>query len=290
MKVVSLGAICAAVTFWGLATTALAPRARPAEVAGVSAPGTDELPGALERFYPPVAREPIYLQRMLGLSSALSGIAADLLEGDLEEARRGFERLEHEYVEVASLVADWEPRFPMRPLEALETALAEAEVDRCMQAIDELGAACHRCHLETMVPVQQAYRWKRFGEIVCVDRATGERLSYVKLMRDLDLGLSGVAADVAQEQPDRARAYLRLFRDRFDQLERTCLFCHAGKRAYYVDEEVRGQVDEIGAALDQEPVDPGRVMKLVQDIGTKSCGRCHLVHMPAAVAQSGVAH
>jgi len=102
--------------------------------------------------------------------------------------------------------------------------------------------------------------------------------------------MSGIAADVAQGQAPQAQAYFRLLLSRFDQLEQSCLPCHAGKREYYVDASVRSQVEKLGAALGQDPVDGKRVMVLLQDIGEKSCGRCHLVHLPAAMAQARGAH
>jgi len=252
--------------------------------------GPPDLPEELAGLYPPRTREPVYLQRMLGLSSALSGIAADVLESDRDNARAGFARLKSEYVEAAGLVPPWRNRFPLEPLEALETALAGADPRACLEALGAVGATCHACHVDTMVPVQQEFRWRSFAEVSCEDGATGEVLDYAKLMRDLDLAMSGVAADVAQGQRPEAQAYLGLFRERFDQLERTCFACHAGKREYYVDAGVRGQVDQLGAALEEDPVDAERVTALLEGIGDESCGRCHLVHMPAAMAQGRRAH
>jgi len=286
MKLSFLGAACAVVALWTLSD---APRTRTTAAATGADASSDELPSSLARLYPPSAREPLYLERMLALSSTLSGIAADVLENDLDHARANRARLEQQYLEVAQLVPEWESRFPTEPLDALGAALAASDPARCMQAIESLGASCHDCHREAMVPVQLAYRWQSFRDVACTDPATGGAIGYVKLMRDLDLGLSGVVADVDQGQPERARAYLELFRTRFDQLEQSCAFCHAGKRAYYVDATVRRNVDALGTALEQSPLDPEHVRGLVQEVGAKSCGQCHLVHMPAAMAHDGAA-
>ena len=248
-----------------------------------------ELPGSLARLYSPQAPGPVYLQRMLGTAATLSGIAADLLEADVDNAQIALERLRGQYAELAGLVPEWEPRFPLAPIEALGAALAAGDAERGLQAVDALGHVCHECHLDTMVAVQQAYRWGRFTDVTCAEPASGRELGYVRLMRDLDLALSGIAADVAQGQRAPAQAYFRLLRARFDQLEQSCLACHAGRREYYVDASVQAQLEKLGGALATDPVDPGRVVDLIQDIGERSCGRCHLVHMPAAMAQARAA-
>jgi len=287
MKLVLLIVAGLLVVPWAVSIPQRAAHAAATEAGPVAAP---DLPEALAGLYPPRAREPVYLRSMLGLSSALSGIAADVLESDQDNARAGFARLRSEYLEAAGLVPEWRDRFPLGPLELLEAALAGTDAGACLEALEALGATCHACHVDTMVPVQQAYRWKSFARISCEDGATGEALGYVKLMRDLDLAMAGIAADVAQGQRPAAQAYLDRFRKRFDQLGRTCFGCHTGKREHYVDASVREQVDQLGAALERSPIDVQRVTALLESIGDESCGRCHLVHMPAAMAQSRRSH
>lgn len=249
-----------------------------------------ELPASLAHYYPPTTSSPVYLERMVGLAFAFSGLVADLLEKDSANLQRGFESFRSQYVELARLVPEWESRFPMEPVEALGAALAADDDGSRMDAVGKIGRLCHECHLNSMVPVQQAHRWKRFAEITCEDRDTGGRVSHTQLMRDLDLAMAGIAADAVQGQAPQAQAYFRMFRKRFDQLEQSCLACHPGKREYYVDASIRSQVEKLGSTLEQPTIDTQRVMTLLQDIGAKSCGRCHLVHMPAAAAQAAAGH
>jgi hypothetical protein len=43
-------------------------------------------------------------------------------------------------------------------------------------------------------------------------------------------------------------------------------------------------VDELGKVFQSRAVDAGAVMALAQKIGRESCSKCHLVHVPAALA------
>jgi hypothetical protein len=37
--------------------------------------------------------------------------------------------------------------------------------------------------------------------------------------------------------------------------------------------------------LNEEPANPSRIGALVRDIGTESCFKCHLVHVPGAYSK-----
>jgi hypothetical protein len=64
----------------------------------------------------------------------------------------------------------------------------------------------------------------------------------------------------------------------------TCQECHgADDRKYYVDGSVRAMVEDLGKAAAEPSLE--KAGKLVMGIGMESCHKCHLVHMPAALAQ-----
>ncbi len=56
-------------------------------------------------------------------------------------------------------------------------------------------------------------------------------------------------------------------------------------KGYYIDENVQNKLDNPGQALSESPINPDKVGMLSQEIGAESCFKCHLVHVPAALAQ-----
>ncbi len=75
------------------------------------------------------------------------------------------------------------------------------------------------------------------------------------------------------------------FNARFQTLKTICGRCHTGEIKYYTDEGVQGLIDKLSQTLENPSADPKVAVELVQRIGMESCFKCHLVHVPAAVAK-----
>ena len=86
-----IGAIMLAVVLGstgGHAQEKVKPKLAKATVKTVS----DTLPSSLDTFYPPKAKQPVFLFQMLGLGTSFSGIAADLIENGPQHAKADFDR------------------------------------------------------------------------------------------------------------------------------------------------------------------------------------------------------
>jgi cytochrome c556 len=246
--------------------------------------GTPGLPESLDAFYPPEADRPLYLFRMLALDTPFSGIVVDLMEDDLDGARASFARFHVQYREVAATVPEWKGEYPEKPVEELGAALAAGDKARALSAFAVVGGICHRCHLARMVPVQQKYRWGSMGAITVEDPLSGAATGYVQFKRALAANLAGITVDLGQGQGENARKQFEGFRARFRALTDTCTACHDGKRSRYVDGEVQEALDMIGRGLAGSAPDLDAVTSLARTIGGQSCSKCHLVHVPAALA------
>ena len=250
------------------------------------------LPGSLDALYPPQSNAPVWLQSMLGMGAAFSGMVGDFLEGDFTNADKGFSDFQLQYGNLAGMVPEWKGDFPAEPIEALGLALQSREPARFMSAVDQASKVCHSCHVKNMTRVQQRYHWGDFAGIILTDPVSKGDVPFPVFMQMLDGDLSGVATDLTQGQVDQAGRHAEALAARFDTLKESCGACHDTERSYYVDAGVTGMIGKLGVSLKEPVPDPAGVMKLVQGIGMESCHKCHLVHGPAALAayEGGLGH
>lgn len=243
-------------------------------------------PESLEKYYPPQAREPVYLMKMFEFSVPFSGILSDLFEGDLENVLPNFEKFKMLYTEISKMVPEWEKFFPHGPVDELGKALAKGNQKEVMAAYERAGQICHDCHIKNMASVQQKYHWGDFRKIRIKDPLTQEKVNFPRLMQYLEVSFGGIIVDIKQNQRENAQKQLQGFKARFQALKETCEECHAtSERKYYVDEEILGIIEKLEAALGESQMDPKKALSYAQEIGTESCHKCHLVHAPAALSK-----
>ncbi len=244
----------------------------------------ESLPIALQDFYPPKAQGPVYLIKMIGLAESFGGFLGDLFENDLENVLASFQKFKAQYVELSGLVPDWKSLYPLAPLDELWSSLKAGDQGRVMAAVEKVGGVCTTCHVEYMAPVQFRYGWPDFRKIKTKDPLTGGEVGLDRLMLFLDINFSGIGADLEQGQTENAQKQFQGFKARFEAMAGTCQECHGqDKRKYYVDGKVRSMMDDLEKAAAESSSE--KVGKLVMGIGMESCHKCHLVHIPAALAQ-----
>ena len=243
-------------------------------------------PASLDSLYPPVAPGPVLLQRMVQLGEAMSGVAVDVFEQDVEHAAAGLEQFTTEYQAVSGLVPEWESAYPVGPLDSLAAAVESGDPQRIGAAFEAVGAVCHECHVANMAKVHYRYRWADFGKISLREPASGRVLTYKQLMQEMETAFSGIATDLRQQQVENAQAQFATFQARLDLLATVCVVCHATERKYFVDAGVQQMVQRLGAELQGGTPDAAQVMELGQQIGMESCSKCHLVHAPAALTKA----
>ena len=248
------------------------------------APPASSVPDSLDAFYPPAAKAPVYLFGMASLEESFSGIAADLMEEDLDGARGSFRDFQGRYREVAGMVPEWKGEFPEDKVGELGAALAAGDRGRAMEAFAAVGGICHRCHVASMAPVQQRYRWGNFGAVTVRDPLSGALTGYAQFKKFLAVNLAGITVDLRQGQTGNARKQFEGFKARFRALADSCGGCHEGTVGNYVGRDIQEALDGIGKAFGSGEVAADTVTALVRKIGGESCSKCHLVHVPAALA------
>jgi len=282
LNIVVVGLMCLAAAFVFLTLTDSASITQTAETAGPA------LPASLDNFYPPNSPAPVYLLAMLDLAKPLSGIVCDVFENDPANAQSQFKAFKKAYLEVSNMVPEWKQEYPLEPVEKLEKALAAGDPSKIMPAMEEMGKVCHNCHRTTMAPVQQMYRWNRFDDLVIADPLSGQDGSFANLMLLTETSFTGIGVDLEQGQPENARKQFAGFKARFETVTDACVACHDSERRYFVDSDITDMISRLKLELDKKEINPKAVGDLMQSIGQESCGKCHLVHVPAAYAQQTV--
>jgi cytochrome c556 len=247
---------------------------------------TASLPGSLDAYFPPKAKEPVFLFRMLEMAAPMSGIIVDLMEKEPQNAIANFEKFKAQYQEVSKLVPEWTQEYSLGPVDDLGRALKTGNQEAVMKAFEQVDGVCTRCHLENMVRVQQKYHWGNFYAIKTKDPVTQEGVDGTKLMQYLDNSLTGISVDLAEGQKENARKQLQAFKMRFQTMANMCEECHgADPRKYYVDESVQAMISGLEQTLSGPSPDSQKAGSLIQGIGMESCFKCHLVHVPPVLSQ-----
>ncbi len=241
-------------------------------------------PSALDAMYPPQTEMPVYMMQMMEMAVPMSGILVNLLENDMENVMPNLENFKAKYTEISKVVPEWENQYPMGPVNELGEALNSGEQGKVMAAFEKIGQVCHDCHVASMVKVQQKYHWMDFKGVEVSDPLTNEYVNFAKLMQNFDLNFVGIMVDLQEGQIENALKHFEGFNARFQTLKDTCGDCHGtSERKYYVDDEIQGMIDNLGQALkNPATLNPEQVQGLMMGIGMESCGKCHLVHLPAA--------
>ena len=243
-------------------------------------------PSSLDAFYPPKAKEPIYLNRMFGLNERMMGIVIDLMEEDIANVGPSFEKLKEDYVEISKLVPEWEAKYPLGPVEELGKALQSGEKEVIMAAIEKVGHSCHACHVETMAGVKAKYHWQEFRQIKVKDPISKTEVNFVQMMQNLNFSFTGATYDLKQGQKEKAEEHARAFQARFQSVSETCQECHGtSERTYYVDDSIQQAIADLVQALSKTPPDQNEIANQVMTIGMDGCFKCHLIHIPPTYAK-----
>ena len=252
--------------------------------------GLKSLPASLDNLFPPKAEGPVFLLRMFGMSAPFTGILVDLMEGDIKNVQADYQAFKAEYESVSKLVPEWTHDFPPEPVEELGAALKTGDQKKIMAAFGKVGKVCHDCHHEYMIKVQQKYHWKDLGAVKVKHPFTQQEMKYTDFMHFLSSSLTGIQHNLQQGQKENAQKQYQGFKAAFAVLRDSCEQCHEDKkrnteRKYYVDQNIQALVDKLGQALNAAQIDPKEIAGLAGQIGHENCFKCHLVHLPAAMAQ-----
>lgn len=244
----------------------------------------------LDKLYPPQAKAPVLLIEMLKLAMFFTSIGHDAVQNDWENAQRGFENFKEQIIKLSGMIPKWKDYFKMDLVEELGQAVARKNVPAIMEVRNKKigGGICGKCHNEYRTPVWFRYHWKDFGKIMVADPVSQKKLPYFVFMAMVAGSFEGIKIDMLQNQSDNAQKAFGAFTARVEALKKVCGECHDPKkeRKYYINAEVMGLIEGLGAEISKPTPDHKKVEDLFMGIGLGMCYGCHQVHMPAAVIQN----
>lgn len=246
----------------------------------------DPPPASLDALYPPKSPVPAYQLKMFEMAGPMTGMVLKVNEGDRVAAKSLFEAFKAQYVALSKLVPEWETSFPMQPVDELAAVIEQGDPEKVMAAVERVGGVCHNCHVANMANVQQKFHWADFEDINLSDPVMNKDIKFKELMMFLDMSFSGMVLELQQGQMEKSRAHLKTLKERFGVLKTACQTCHDTERKYFVDSDVEALLGKLETALKAQKPDGKTIAALSQEFGMESCGKCHLVHIPAAYAKA----
>jgi len=244
------------------------------------------LPYALDSLYPPVAKSPVYLEEMVSLSNSFAAIMIDFQANDNANAMKHFEEFKAKYEKCSELVPEWKNKYSTEHVNALGEALKSGTPEAVMRSYELVGANCHSCHLQYMSDVQYKYHWPDFADFIITDPILKKDLSYARFMMFIVTSMIGIEVDLQEGQIENARNHLSRFASRFETLTESCELCHADQRHHFVDNSMQEVLLSLQEAFEAEPIDIQLLRTSLQTLGTESCYKCHLVHIPPTYAKA----
>lgn len=244
-------------------------------------------PESLDQYYPPLSKEPKWIQAMHQLSKHFGGVFLDMKEKDWENADKHADQLVEAYKKTSEMVEEWKDYFDNKAVETFAAAVKTHNPEEIGKASKAVGKTCGKCHKENTVPVYTRYHWPSVEKIMLTDPVDEKELKFGKYMHLLSNTFKGVTVNFGEGQTDRALKAADLFKKRFVELKSTCAKCHVDDavKQFFVSDMVLGAMDDLKAELKKEKPEPGTVWKNVGIIGKRGCKQCHLTHRSYSIIQ-----
>jgi hypothetical protein len=88
-------------------------------------------PKSLDKFYPPHAKEPVWLLEMLKLAVVFTSTSHDALQGDWENAQGNFATFKEQIIKLSGMIPEWKDHFKMDLVEELGRAVEQCRAEEC---------------------------------------------------------------------------------------------------------------------------------------------------------------
>lgn len=242
------------------------------------------LPQSLDQYY----TEPVspgmpfeYLGEMYKLGESMMGIPVNMRQGDYVNAYLSFEEFSQNYEYSSGMVPKWKKYYNQKAIDELGCALEGADPDAICEAMGKVGETCSDCHLDTMTPVYYKYYWGDFREVM-IETPDGPLPWKQAKMNDLLVGFDGIGVNIKEGDQDGAQQSFELFNSTFDNMSFACLECHDSEPRYYVSEDIRAMIVDMGTNISAGNLIEANYLRY--GIGD-SCHRCHIVHIPPQYAK-----
>ncbi len=246
-----------------------------------------EPPKSLDKLYPPISKEPKWVNQMHKVSGTLNGVLVNVKENDWENAEKSAGRFVEAYEETSKLVPEWKDYFDNEAVKKFAETVKTRNPGKIWKAMGGVGKTCGKCHEENYVAVWTKYSWPSAEKIKVSDPVSEKELGYGKYMWKLSGSFNQAMVNFKDGQYDRALTGAKDLKNRIQGFKSACSKCHIDDavKTFFVGPNVMNALDSLQAELIKDKPNPGVFWKNVGIIGKQACKRCHLTHRSYAIIQ-----
>lgn len=234
-------------------------------------------PRSLHNYY---SEYPMYLVNMFDLGGSMMGIVVNLQQNDTENVKASFNRFSKLYKDTSNMVPEWNGYFDVGAVDKLGGALESGNPEIVFQALENVGKTCNSCHKAEKPAVWAKYYWKDFRDITMEtgDPQEPELPFAAAKMKYMAPAFDGTIVNIKEGQKKEAADSWNRFNIMFSNLEKACLRCHSESPRYFVSEDIKSMISDVGKQITAGDLDSAS--NTMQQIGIESCYKCHMVHEP----------
>lgn len=219
-----------------------------------------------------------YLVEMFKMTEPFEGIAINLQEKDMANAKANFNEFKAEYQKLSTMVPQWQEYWDINLVNQLGTDLNSGNVDAVFQKdLPNIGQSCDRCHGNEQPQVWAKYYWRDF-DTVNVNTPEGKLPWPVAMPKYLATGFEGIGINIQEGKKQEAINSFKLFKSMLLNFKQACNDCHTTPRFYFVSDDVMKKVDEMGQDIQTGNFAAAQNIRV--QLGD-NCVRCHILHQPA---------
>ncbi len=246
-----------------------------------------EPPKSLDKLYPPLSKEPKWINQMHKVSGTFNGVLVNVRENDWENAEKSAGRFVEAYEETSKLVPEWKDYFDNDAVKKFAETVKTRDPGKIWKTVGPVGKTCGKCHKENYVAVWTRYSWPSVHKIKISDPVSEEELKYGKYMWKLAGSFNTLMTDFGDGQYDRSLKAAKNLKSRIQGFKSVCSKCHVDDsvKNFFVGSSVTAALDSIQTELVKSKPNPGVFWKNIGIIGKQSCKRCHLTHRSYAIIQ-----
>ncbi len=237
-----------------------------------------EPPKELEKYYPPNSDKYEFLTNMYNLSTAFTGVFANIQDGNWEKAKEWAKKTEEYYLNIGKLVSKWDKILRKDAVKQMVKAVENKDVSAFKRFANTVGKSCVQCHKNYQLSVKIIYHYPSYEGTTVEDPVTGVEYGVDDYMKKMTNDMKLLKVYLLQGDKEKAVKYGNNFVKRVEGLQQMCSDCHTNNisEKVYFGEAFKKKLTTLKEALDKK--DEKNIFSSLKWIGANNCFKCHNVH------------
>jgi len=229
-------------------------------------------PQSIAQWYKPENKRQVWLHTMFELRRDVLAMETYALAEDPANLNKWAEKLDKDYLKIATMVPEWTPRLDLDALAAVKKGVGEKRYKDVLDALGVFNDTCQSCHADFRAVTAALYRAPDFSRLKV---ANGKPLN--EHMTALSRHVNHIKIAIVDGRDTDAQAAFADLKTGVSELGGTCVKCHnkLGKKAY-PDPVVSNAMAKLEESLRTDDIKvKGRSLGMVAVL---ACAQCHGTH------------